>query len=74
MTLADIITEALNDPTQALKGKNNVKGLDQIKTLKKLNDILNNTLVTAPTQRENPALEPRQETFTKQQSLHKSQN
>jgi hypothetical protein len=63
MTPADIITKALNDLTQALKVKNNVKGLDQIKALKKLNDILNNTPVTAPTQRENPAPEPRCVTF-----------
>jgi hypothetical protein len=40
-----------------------VKGLDQCKALTKINDILNNTPVTAPTQRENPAPEPRGVTF-----------
>jgi hypothetical protein len=48
MTPADIITKALNDLTQALKGKNYIKGLDQIKALKKHDDILNNTPVTVP--------------------------
>jgi hypothetical protein len=42
LTPADVITKALNDLTQALKGKNNHQGLDQIKALTKLNDILNN--------------------------------
>jgi hypothetical protein len=63
ITPADIITKALNDLTQALKGKNNVKGLVQIEALKKLDDILNNTPVTAPTQREKPTPEPRCMTF-----------
>jgi hypothetical protein len=63
MTLVDIITKALNDLSQALKGKNNIKRLVQIEALKKLDVILNNTPVTAPTQRENPAPEPRCVTF-----------
>jgi hypothetical protein len=63
ITLADIIIKSLNGLTQALKGRNNVKGLDQIIALKKLDDILNNTPVTAPTQKENPAPELRQVTF-----------
>ena len=40
---ADVITKALNDLTQALKGKSNQKGIDQIEALTKLNDILSNT-------------------------------
>jgi hypothetical protein len=50
MTPANIITKALSNLTQALKRKNNVKGLDQIKALNTLDDIYNNTLVTAPTE------------------------
>jgi len=42
LTQADVITKALNDLTQALKGKNNQQGFDQIEALTKLNDILNN--------------------------------
>jgi hypothetical protein len=63
MTPADTIIKALNNLIQALKGKNNIKGLEQIEALKKFDSILNNTPVTAPTPRENPALEPRQVTF-----------
>ncbi len=59
MTPAGTIIKGLNNLTWALKGKNNVKGLEQIKALKKLDNILNNTPVTAPTPRENPALESR---------------
>jgi hypothetical protein len=36
LTLADIIIKVLNDPMQALKGKSNIKGLEQIEALKKL--------------------------------------
>ena len=43
MTPADVITKALNDLTQALKGKRNHKGLEQIEALTKLDNILNNT-------------------------------
>ena len=64
LTPADVITKALNDLTQALKGKTNQQGLDQIEALTKLNNILGN----AP--EPNPALdeptvpmEPRQVTF-----------
>jgi len=39
---ADVITKALNDLTQALKGKTNQQGIDQIEALTKLNDILSN--------------------------------
>jgi len=42
LTPADVITKALNDLTQALKGKTNQQGLDQIEALTKLNDILSN--------------------------------
>ena len=42
LTPADVITKALNDLTQALKGKSNQKGIDQIEALTKLNDILSN--------------------------------
>ena len=42
MTQADVISKALIDLTQALKGKSNQKGLEQIEALKKLDDILNN--------------------------------
>ena len=43
MTPADLITKALNDLTQALQGKRNHKGLEQIEALTKLDNILNNT-------------------------------
>ncbi len=50
MTPADTITKALNDLTQALKGKSNAKGLEQIKALKKLDAVLNNTPEMTPVQ------------------------
>jgi hypothetical protein len=37
LTPADVITKALNDLTQALKGKNNQQGIDQMEALTKLN-------------------------------------
>ena len=43
LTDADVITKALNDLSQAIKRKNNIKGLEQIEALKKLDDILNNS-------------------------------
>ena len=43
LTDADVITKALNDLSQALKRKNNTKGLEQIEALKKIEDILNNS-------------------------------
>jgi len=42
LTPADVITKALNDLTQVLKGKTNQQGIDQIEALTKLNDILSN--------------------------------
>jgi len=52
LTPADVITKALNDLTQALTGKTNQQGIDQIEALTKLNDILNNTPELDPTQDE----------------------
>ncbi len=49
MTPADVITKALNDLTQALKGRNNQKGIDQIEALTKLNNILSNAPEPDPT-------------------------
>ena len=43
LTPADTITKALNDLTQALKGKHNHKGLEQIDALKRLETILTDT-------------------------------
>jgi hypothetical protein len=48
VTPADVITTAINALTQALKGKNNAKGLEQIEALQKLENILNNVPETAP--------------------------
>jgi hypothetical protein len=42
LTPADVISKALIDLTQALKGNCNQKGIDQIEALKRLNTILNN--------------------------------
>jgi hypothetical protein len=63
MTPADLIIKALNGLKQALKGKSNSKGLDQIEALKILEDILNNTLETAPIPIETPPPDTRQVTF-----------
>jgi hypothetical protein len=52
MTQADVISKALIDLTQALKGKSNQKGLEQIEALKKLDDILNNVPESAQAQNE----------------------
>ncbi len=65
MTQADVISKALSDPTQALKGKSNHKGLEQIKALKKLDNILNNVPETAPAQSKRATPEQRQVTFDK---------
>jgi hypothetical protein len=43
MTPANLVTETLNNLTQALKGKRNHKGLEQIECLTKLDNILNIT-------------------------------
>ncbi len=57
LTQADMISKALNDLTQALKGKSNQQGIEQMKALQKLDAILNNepeqvptTMATGPTQ------------------------
>jgi hypothetical protein len=42
LTPADTITKALNNLAQALKGKSNHKGLEQLEALKRLETILNN--------------------------------
>ena len=42
LTHADLISKALNNLTQALKGKSNKQELEQIKALKRLDIILNN--------------------------------
>jgi hypothetical protein len=52
LTPADTIPKALNNSRQALKGKNNQQGIDQIEALTKFNDILNNTPERTPTQEE----------------------
>jgi hypothetical protein len=63
---ADMITKALNDLTQALKGKSNQQGIDQIEALTKLNVILNNAPEPDPESYE-PTIptEPRRVTFDK---------
>ncbi len=63
ITPADAIIKALNNLTQALKVKSNAKGLEQLKALKKLEDILNNTLETAPIPVEIPPPDTRQVAF-----------
>ncbi len=65
MTPADRIIKALNNLTQALKGKSNAKGLEQPEALKKLEDILNNTPETAPIPIESSPPDTRQVTFKK---------
>ncbi len=62
VTLANMIVKALTDLTQALKRKTNLEGLDQIKSLKRLKELLTNT--PPPTQVETiprpmHAVEPR---------------
>ena len=49
LTQADVISKALNDLTQALKGKSNQQRLEQIDALKKLDAILNNESEPVPT-------------------------
>jgi len=49
LTPADVISKALKDLTQALKGKSNQQGLEQIEALKKLDEILNNVPEPVPT-------------------------
>jgi hypothetical protein len=66
LTPADVITKALNDLTQALKGKYNQQGFDQIEALTKLNVILNNAPEPDPEPNE-PTIptEPRRVNFDK---------
>ncbi len=66
LTPADVIIKALNDLTQALKGKSNHQGLDQIEALTKLNNILSNAPELDSTPDEPTVLtEPLQVTFDK---------
>jgi hypothetical protein len=60
---ADVITKAINNLTQALKGKSNVKGLEQIEALQKLENILNNVPETTPIPREQPIPTSKRVTF-----------
>jgi hypothetical protein len=60
---ADVITKAINNLTQALKGKSNAKGLEQIEALQKLENILNNVPETTPILREQPIPTPKRVTF-----------
>jgi hypothetical protein len=62
MTPADVVTKAINNLTQALKGKSNTKGLQQIEALQKLENILNNVPETAPILREQPIPTPKRVT------------
>ncbi len=43
VTPADMISKALTDLTQALKGKTNLEGLNQIESLKRFKELLTNT-------------------------------
>jgi hypothetical protein len=63
LTPADIIIKVLNNLTQALQGKTNLKGLEQIKPLRKLDDILNNSPTTISKPPESPPQENRQVAF-----------
>jgi hypothetical protein len=42
VTPADLIVKALGDLTQALKGRTNMKGIEQIEALTKIDELLNN--------------------------------
>ncbi len=42
VTPADMIVKALTDQTQALKGRTNLNGLEQIESLKCLEELLTN--------------------------------
>ncbi len=46
MTPADLIVKALGDLAQALKGRRNMKGIEQIKALTKIDKLLNNIPTT----------------------------
>ncbi len=68
MTPADRIIKALGDLTQALKGRRNMKGIEQIKALTKIGKLLNNIPTTnkTPTRKVtfNEATKPPQEVQT----------
>ena len=49
LTPADVITKALQDLPQALKGKHNQQGISQMEALAKLDVILNNVPEPEPT-------------------------
>jgi hypothetical protein len=49
VTLADMIVKALTDLTQELKGRTNLNGLEQIESLKHLEELLTNTPPSSPT-------------------------
>ena len=49
MTPADLIVKALGDLTKALKGRRNMKGIEQIKALTKIDKLLNNIPTTNKT-------------------------
>jgi hypothetical protein len=44
--LADTIIKALGDLTQALNGRRNMKGIEQIEALTKIDELLNNIPTT----------------------------
>jgi hypothetical protein len=75
LTRADVITKALNNLPQALKGKNNQQGFDQTEALTKLNDILNNAPEPDP-EPDEPIIptEPRRVTFDKTAKSPQSRN
>ncbi len=49
VTPVDLIVKALEDLTQALKGRRNMKGIEQIKALTKIDKLLNNIPTTNKT-------------------------
>jgi hypothetical protein len=49
VTPVDRIIKALGDSTQALKGRRNLKGIEQIKALTQNDELLNNILTTNKT-------------------------
>ena len=78
LTQADMISKALNDLTQALKGKNNQQGIEKMEALQKLDAILNNkpdqvptTTATRPTQRRITFDEAANQTMRRKRSKRK---
>ncbi len=49
MTPVNTIIKALRDLTQALKGSRNLKGIEQVKALTKIDELLNNIPTTNKT-------------------------